>query len=609
MAQQTFNVQGMGNIPMFALETTAQRIADASDDMNRSLSFLQAIAAGDKSQLEYLKRSSHLTKSTNKSIHDMHHVGIAGLNKSFLYGTNLITTSLGKKLGELTNLSKGMDRMGNLFKPTAGGGVFDSLTKRLGINAASGELNAFGKILGKIGPIASLVGTGIGAILGVAETYRKNLIDLTNYGTGFGTSMLELETRLGSAGVTMDDYILVMQENGAAVRNLGTNATDASIQFTNLARDVRDTAKEFGAYGLTSQELNQFTGQYLEMQRRQGITGHDAAIGVQEAFQSLALQTDAVARQTGRDRREAMRAGMAAAGDRGVQRRAAVLGGERGAAVTEGAASLASVTASTFGEEFAPMWIKAAQESIAKGGVGLAQTSLRDMVPYLGEAAPMFDDLLQGIADGKLTPAQITEQFQEFGTTFKNLNKGWDQVGMQFVAEQKPMVQALIDAQTDFVAIKDIGSAIKSYQIETEEQGKRVTKATEAHANDLQKLLGAYEPMMKDLEGTLYGVRAKFIDYIMPSLDGFGTTLVGTTATIRDWALGTDTGGGKNTASWSDFTGMSFDQGKDLLDKVETISVGIRDTSELQRKNNEILSKINRGGPGDNLTKKTYGPQ
>ena len=231
------------------------------------------------------------------------------------------------------------------------------------------------------------------------------------------------------------------------------------------------------------------------------------------------------------------------------------------------------------------------------------------MVPYLGEAAPMFDDLLQGIADGKLTPAQITEQFQEFGTTFKNLNKGWDQVGMQFVAEQKPMVQALIDAQTDFVAIKDIGSAIKSYQIETEEQGKRVTKATEAHANDLQKLLGAYEPMMKDLEGTLYGVRAKFIDYIMPSLDGFGTTLVGTTATIRDWALGTDTGGGKNTASWSDFTGMSFDQGKDLLDKVETISVGIRDTSELQRKNNEILSKINRGGPGDNLTKKTYGPQ
>ena len=84
MAQQTFNVQGMGNIPMFALETTAQRIADASDDMNRSLSFLQAIAAGDKSQLEYIKRNSHLTKGTNKSIHDMHHVGIAGLNKTFL---------------------------------------------------------------------------------------------------------------------------------------------------------------------------------------------------------------------------------------------------------------------------------------------------------------------------------------------------------------------------------------------------------------------------------------------------------------------------------------------------------------------------------------------
>ena len=97
-------------IPAFALESTAQRIADSTENANTSLKYLHAIAAGDKSQLEYLKRTSHLTKGMDKGIHDMHHIGIAGLNKTFLYGTNMITTSLGQKLSELGNLSKGLEK-------------------------------------------------------------------------------------------------------------------------------------------------------------------------------------------------------------------------------------------------------------------------------------------------------------------------------------------------------------------------------------------------------------------------------------------------------------------------------------------------------------------
>ena len=136
MAQQTFNVQGMGNIPLFALETTAQQIAGAIQTVAVNTQILASINAGQKFANTQQQVVANMNKNVNKGIHEMHHVGIAGLNKSFLYGTNLITTSLGKKLGELTNLSKGMDRLGNLFKPTATGGIFDTLTKRLGVSAA-----------------------------------------------------------------------------------------------------------------------------------------------------------------------------------------------------------------------------------------------------------------------------------------------------------------------------------------------------------------------------------------------------------------------------------------------------------------------------------------
>jgi hypothetical protein len=209
MAQQTFEVQGLGSVPLFALESTAQQIAGAIQTVAVNTQILASINAGQKYAGTQQQVVASVNKNMNKGIHDLHHIGIAGLNKSFLYGTNLITTSLGKKLGELSNLSKGMDRLGTLFKPTATGGIFDSLTKRFGM--VGGNLNAFGKILGKVGPWAALAGTAIGGLLNVAEDYRKNLLDLTNYGTGFGVSILDLETKLASAGVTIKQLEILLK--------------------------------------------------------------------------------------------------------------------------------------------------------------------------------------------------------------------------------------------------------------------------------------------------------------------------------------------------------------------------------------------------------------
>tara|TARA_B110001454_G_scaffold112379_2_gene105474 strand:+ start:22 stop:1830 length:1809 start_codon:yes stop_codon:yes gene_type:complete len=533
MAQQTFNVQGMGNIPLFALESTAQQIAGAIQTVAVNTQILASINAGQKYSGTQQQIVASMTKNTNQGIHELHHIGIAGLNKSFLYGTNLITTSLGKKLGELSNLSKGMDRLGTLFKPTATGGIFDSLTKRLGVNAASNQLNAFGKILGKVGPWAALAGTAIGGLLNVAEDYRKNLLDLTNYGTGFGVSILDLETKLASAGVTIDDYSILMQEHGVAVRNLGTTSEEAAIRFTRLAQTVRDTAKDFGAYGLTSQELNQFTGEYLELQRQRGITGEDAALGVEKAFRTLAIQTDAMSRQTGRDRREALRAGMQAGGERGIARRARALG-EGGEGFTANVQSLAAMMTQTMGES-APDLVRAMTQAAAMG-TGLELTDMRQFLAMSGEAGMRLNEIIKNI--DQMSPEEMARAYEDFGKQLGRQRDQRSQQGQEIQAMTNEGVRRYADLMVDYKNISNLAEQTKEFQKQSSDAQKRASEATDAYVKDFPKILGAYEPAMKDLEASLKGLRAKFVNWVMPSIAGFSTDLIGLSATIRKWSVG-----------------------------------------------------------------------
>jgi len=538
MAQQTFNVQGMGNIPLFALESTAQQISAAIQSVAINTQVLASINAGTKFAGTQQQVIASMSKNVNQGIHEMHHVGIRGLNKSFLYGTNMIATSLGQKLGELTNLSKGMDRLATLFKPTASGGIFSSLIGTLG--TTGGNLNLFGKLLGKFALPLQLAGVAITGILNVAEGYRKNLLDLTNYGTGFGTSILLLEQQLASAGVTIDDYALVVQEHGVAVRNLGTNAMDAAANFSSLARTVRDTAKEFGAYGLTNQELNQFTAEYLEMQRQRGVTGENAALGVEKAFRTLAIQTDAMARQTGRDRREALRAGMQAGGTRGVARRARALG-DGGEAFTANVQSLAAMMTQTMGES-APALVDAMTQAAAMG-TGLELTDMREFLSMSGEAGGRLNEIIRNI--DQMSPEEMSRAYEDFGNQLARQRDQRDQQGQEILAMNNEAARRYADLIVDYKNITNLAEQTKEFQKKSSDTTKLASESTKEYVTGLQQLLGAYEPAMKDVEAGLKGVRAKVLDPMAGLVDDFSRGLGKLTTTLREWAVPTVMVGGK----------------------------------------------------------------
>ena len=532
MAQQTFNVEGIGNIPMFALDSTAQQISAAIQSVAVNTQILASINAGQKYSGTQQQVIASMSKNVSKGIHEMHHVGIGGLNKSFLYGTNMIATSLGQKLGELTNLSKGMDRLATLFKPTASGGIFSSLIGSLG--TTGGNLNLFGKLLGKFAMPLQLAGVAITGILNVAEGYRKNLLDLTNYGTGFGTSILQLEQQLASAGVTIDDYALVVQEHGVAVRNLGVNAMDAAVNFSTLARKVRDTAKEFGAYGLTNQELNQFTAEYLEIQRRRGVTGKDAAVGVEKAFRTLAIQTDAMARQTGRDRREALRAGMQAGGTRGVARRARALGAG-GEAFTANVSTLAAMMTQTMGES-APDLVKAMTQAAAMG-TGLELTDMREFLAMSGEAGGRLNEIIRNI--DKMSPDEMSRAYEDFGNQLARQRDQRDQQGQEILAMNNEAARRYADLIVDYKNITNLAEQTKEFQKKSSDTTKLASESTKEYVTGLQQLLGAYEPAMKDVEAGLKGIRAKVLEPMADVMDEFSRGLGNLSTTLREWAVPT----------------------------------------------------------------------
>ena len=591
MAQQTFNVQGMGNIPLFALESTAQQISAAIQNVAINTQVLASINAGTKFHGQYAKVTSQLNKNINQGIHDMHHVGLGGLNKSFLYGTNMIATSLGQKLGELTNLSKGMDKLATLFKPTASGGIFSSMIGMFG--NTKGELNMFGRLLSKFAMPLQAAGVAITGILNVAEGYRKNLLDLTNYGTGFGTSILQLEQQLATAGVTIDDYALVVQEHGVAVRNLGNNAMEAAVNFSNLARNVRDTAKEFGAYGLTSQELNQFTAEYLEIQRQRGITGQDAAIGVEKAFRTLAIQTDAMARQTGRDRREALRAGMQAGGERGVARRARALGAG-GEAFTANVQSLAAMMTQTMGES-APALVQAMTQAAAMGS-GLELTDMREFLAHAGEAGSRLNEIIRNI--DQMSPEEMARAYEDFGKQLERQRDQRNQQGQEMLVQRNEAARRYADLTVDYKNISNLTEQTKKFQKESSDTTKLASESTDAYVKNLQQLLGAYEPAMKDVEAGLKGIRAQVLEPMTGLVEDFTRGLGNLTATLRDWAVPTRMVGGERVLESS---------------YLETIMGEVK--TELQKMNTKLSNQSNLSEASlaeqkkENRTNKTQGSQ
>ena len=129
--------------------------------------------------------------------------------------------------------------------------------------------------------------------------------DLSNYGQNFGGSMLRMSQQAAAAGLPLETFAKVIRNNSVVVAQMGTQA------FFGLNKEIRKNIQSAGMYGMTMDQLGDFTAQYIETQRLAGknikaMSGPQTAREIQDFASNLTAMTDLM----GTNRDEVMKSTM-----------------------------------------------------------------------------------------------------------------------------------------------------------------------------------------------------------------------------------------------------------------------------------------------------------
>tara|TARA_B100000959_G_C14990083_1_gene627464 strand:+ start:1965 stop:4514 length:2550 start_codon:yes stop_codon:yes gene_type:complete len=166
-------------------------------------------------------------------------------------------------------------------------------------------------------------GQGIALATKVVGEFADSQRRLTDVGFGLGTSILkttkavagfnvplsEIERISGTHAVTLD---YLNDATGLAIQGMENFEKDGVKQgivaFAQLSHSVRKSMEAFGNYGFTVTEVDSYLAEYLESDRKRGINADVSVNNLTRNFESLAMEVSAYAADTGRNRKDLMKA-------------------------------------------------------------------------------------------------------------------------------------------------------------------------------------------------------------------------------------------------------------------------------------------------------------
>ena len=167
------------------------------------------------------------------------------------------------------------------------------------------------------------MGQGIALATKVVGEFADSQRRLTDVGFGLGTSILNTTEAISSFRVPLSELERIASTNGVTLDYLN-DATGLTIEnmkkwsevgvkqgtvaFGQLSKNVRDSMEQFGNMGFTVTEVNSFLAEYLETDRKRGVQADISVSNLTDNFHKLALETAAYAMDTGRNRKDLMKA-------------------------------------------------------------------------------------------------------------------------------------------------------------------------------------------------------------------------------------------------------------------------------------------------------------
>lgn len=174
------------------------------------------------------------------------------------------------------------------------------------------QIQAGFKSGGKLGGIFSGLTIAAGAINSYTEKLADPLMTLSNIGVGLNANLREVSAGALLSGQTLNDFSNGLLGAGTGLQvfqDASDDAGDAADAYGRLIREINDTTRALGFFGLTQQQINSITNEQLELARLEGLTQADNTERIlQERITEIMKVTSNLARQTNRDREQLIQA-------------------------------------------------------------------------------------------------------------------------------------------------------------------------------------------------------------------------------------------------------------------------------------------------------------
>lgn len=196
---------------------------------------------------------------------------------------------------------------GRAFKGLSGrtADAADELDKLDG--SVKGANDAFFKVVGSAGAL----GSAFGVVAGIIDQFAEFQTQAIQTGFSFSQELVNTRGNIAGLGMNMKQLSDILVTNGEAVRSLGGNSSQSANSFIDLVGEIKTANRQFGLFGMTTEEIAGLTAERLDVLRRQGFVEDQAYNATVESFQLLNHEVLAYSRMTGRERREIMRNNLA----------------------------------------------------------------------------------------------------------------------------------------------------------------------------------------------------------------------------------------------------------------------------------------------------------
>ena len=467
-----------------------------------------------------LKKNTKLTKKQTEALDDL----------------NGVTVTVKQRF---KGFAAEMSKVGSVFTP-----LLESAQK-----LADGQFNANDSITIMTGAFKNF-----GLVGGIIEQLGKSLdfnldtfLELSQVGGTFGKDIIAMRIAAQDARLPLQEFAGLIADNSVALASLFGTTQQGIDRLVGFTRQLRDTAGKEGLYGLgvTTEELNEYLGTYLERQRFLGRTEELTQAELVKETIAYTRELDLLAKITGIQRKQIDDAVKAQQADAVFQR--ALRG------MNEDQRKAANALIATLQKQNPALAEQA--KSIIATGIGFGD----------------FGDLLMG-----LNP-QMTEIFRNFKGLVNSGAGASDILGMVGEAGKTFNEQFPDPLLFQFAggAMQEFGNSMEIAATITDDQVRKI-KEQQAEQSRLNAVLTPFREQVRGLQAEFAAVQTEFLRGITPLLEKFTTFITGpfkeTIQRITNMLAEADPQKLANMLK-NAFMGMVF---FDLAKQVTTIAAGTR---------------------------------